>query len=83
MSRGPGLSSPFQLGPLDPPKPRCHLPITAVVYPAFFISEGSVSTPGWMIAGPLGGAMPVFFWRNAYFPVRNENRVGVQVDAEQ
>jgi len=46
-------------------------------------SDGSVTTPGWMIAGPFGGAMPVLFCRNAYLPVRNENRVGVQVEAEQ
>ena len=38
---------------------------------------------GWMIAGPFGGAMPVLLCRNAYLPVKNEKRVGVQVDAEQ
>jgi len=31
----------------------------------------------------LGGAILVPFWRKAYLPVRNENRVGVQVEAEQ
>jgi hypothetical protein len=36
-----------------------------------------------MIAGLFGAAMPVPFWRNAYVPVKKENRVGVQVDAEQ
>jgi hypothetical protein len=48
------------------------LPITAVVYPASFMTDANVGTPGGMIAGPFGGAMPVPGLRKAYSPVRNE-----------
>ena len=46
--------------------------MTAVLYPAFFRTEAIVSVPGFIIAGAFGGAIPVFFLRNAYVPVRNE-----------
>ena len=45
--------------------------------------EARVGVSAVINAGWLGGAIPVPGTRKAYFPVNNENRVGVQVDAEQ
>src|SRR2546426_4079832 len=83
MSFGDGLISPFQSGPPIGPSPRCHLPTTAVTYPAFFRTEGSVVRPGSIIKAASPGRTPVPGWRNAYSPVSSAYRDGVQVAAAE
>ena len=79
MSKGPCSIFPFQFGPPTGPKPKCHLPITAVLYPAFEKIVATVCWPAGIKAEASPVATPVSFLRKAYSPFSKEYREGVQV----